>query len=173
MARPCFELWTEVLLSLHATEIRFVDQNLFNNLLFHSHPNPKLFKLFDQSFSIDQIDRWRAVTLSLSTSVLSKRSRSNQQPLICTPHHCAPKVSNQWRGNATLIAFALKNHMERQEPTNSNNTLSIDTAIAGLPSNLNLNKSRLAKNTLTQTFEGIGLHRLHNLKQLVFPSNIF
>jgi len=113
----------------------------------------KFFHDLHYPFTIDQFDWGCAVTQSLLLRVGGKRAGRQDDALVCSPRHCATKVTNLRCTNGAFVAFTLEDHFVAYKSIDLEDAKAIDPAIAAASRNCHFLEVRLAQQFLAKAFK--------------------
>ncbi len=126
----------------------------------HSHFESKaqLLELLDQELAVNEVERWSPVASRFLPRFACKATRRDDETFVCSTNHCTSEVSNDVWADTAAMSLALEEHVKTDEPTNPDDSKSVNAAISGSSSDLNLEKPSFAKQPLAKSLESSGGH---------------
>ena len=101
--------------------------------------------------------------------VTCKAAGCDQQTFVSPSGHRSSKFPDGSRTYAILPTLALKYYWEADQPRDPDNSIPVDSAVAGTPGNLNFDEPRFSEKPLTKPLEAGWIHLLKDIQQGLTP----
>src|SRR5207249_2500926 len=95
--------------------------------------------------TVDEIDGGRTVSHRLLARIAREAARRNDQTLLGSPHHGAPKVANGRGADGVLVTLALETDTERKHSGQPDDPVAVDATVATSARHRNLNEAGFSK----------------------------
>jgi hypothetical protein len=130
-------------------------------------PQLKVRQHFNESLTINQLDRWRSVPVSLSPGILCERRSCEDDPFVGSTHHRASEVTHHGWAHGGLESLALKENSEAHEWVNHQEAVAIDAPIPASARDDHLFEASFSEQSLTKPLKASRGQSLEEVKGLV------